>query len=402
MQTSLADFIKDTPQGDVADSILRKCVHCGFCTATCPTYQLLGDELDGPRGRIYLMKQVMEGEPCTQKTQLHLDRCLICRSCETTCPSGVEYGRLLDIGREVVEQRVERSVIEKLMRYGIRSVIPHAKRFSALLKLGQTVRPLLPGALRKTVPPKRVAKARPQARHERRMLVLAGCAQSGAAPNINASAARVLDSLGISLIEAEDAGCCGAASLHLSARDEALEYMRRNIDAWWPYVEQGFESIVMTASGCGVTVKEYGELLSHDVNYAEKADRVSILTQDLSEVIAKEYGNAQPVSSRNQRVAFQAPCTLQHGLKIRGTVEDILKRAGYSLTHVPDAHLCCGSAGTYSILQSKLSGQLRERKVNALTSDTPDVIATANIGCLLHIEPVTRVPVKHWIELLDI
>ncbi|MDH3693351.1 MAG: glycolate oxidase subunit GlcF [Gammaproteobacteria bacterium] len=401
MQTSLADFIKDTPQGDVADSILRKCVHCGFCTATCPTYQLLGDELDGPRGRIYLVKQVLEGEPCTEKTQLHLDRCLTCRSCETTCPSGVEFGRLMDIGREIVEQRVGRSVTDKVVRRGIRSVIPHAERFSALLSLGQAVRPVLPGALRKKVPPKRKAGVWPQSRHARRMLVLDGCAQSGAAPNINASAARVLDTLGISLIVAKNAGCCGAASLHLSAREEALDYMRRNIDAWWPYIDQGVESIVMTASGCGVTVKEYGELLAHDTNYAEKARHLSNLTCDLSEIVANEYKNVEPVAARNQRVAFHAPCTLQHGLKIRGKVEGIIRQAGYILTLVPDAHMCCGSAGTYSILQPELSGQLVERKVRALTIDAPDVIATANIGCLLHIESGTEVPVKHWIELLD-
>lgn len=401
MQTSLADFIKDTPQGDVADSILRKCVHCGFCTATCPTYQLLGDELDGPRGRIYLMKQVLEGEPCTQTTQLHLDRCLTCRSCETTCPSGVEYGRLLDIGREVVEQRVERPLAEKVMRRGIRAIIPHTKRFGVLLKLGQAVRSALPVTLREKVPPKRVTKSWPQARHERRMLVLEGCAQSSAAPNINASAARVLDSLGISLMTAENAGCCGAVSLHLSEREEALDYMRHNIDAWWPFIDQGVESIVMTASGCGVTVKEYGELLAHDVNYAEKAKHISNLTSDISDVIASEYKNAKSVASRNQRVAFHSPCTLQHGLKIRGKIECILKQAGYTVTNVPDAHLCCGSAGTYSILQRELSGQLRDRKVSALNSDVPDIIATANIGCLLHIESGTKIPVKHWIELLD-
>jgi len=403
MQTSLADFIKDTPQGDAADSILRKCVHCGFCTATCPTYQLLGDELDSPRGRIYLMKQVLEGEPCTEKTRLHLDRCLTCRSCETTCPSGVDFGRLLDIGREIVEQRVARPLTDRILRWGIRTVIPYANRFSALLSLGQLVRPVLPGVLRKKVPPKRKAGAWPQMRHDRRMLVLEGCAQSGAAPNINASAARVLDTLGISLIVAENSGCCGAASLHLSARDEALNFMRRNIDAWWPYIDQGIKAVVMTASGCGVTVKEYGELLAHDPNYAEKAGHISNLTCDLSEVVANEYVGAVAgaVSGRNKRVAFHAPCTLQHGLKIRGKVEGILKQAGYILTSVLDAHLCCGSAGTYSILQPELSSQLGERKVRALTSDLPDVIATANIGCLLHIESGTEIPVKHWIELLD-
>ncbi len=402
MQTSLADFIKDTPQGRAADSILRKCVHCGFCTATCPTYQLMGDELDGPRGRIYLIKRVLEGEPCTEKTQLHLDRCLTCRSCETTCPSGVEYGRLLDIGRELVEQRVQRSTTETFVRSGLRAVLPHSKRFSALLALGQMTRPVLPSALRKKVPLKRKPGTWPQTRHDRRMLILDGCAQPGAAPNINAAAARVLDAVGISLIKADGAGCCGALSLHLSEREEAFNYMRRNIDAWWSYIQQGVESIVITASGCGVTVKEYGDLLAQDKNYADKAAHISNLTYDLSEIVANEYKRPDDAPSRAVRVAFQAPCTLQHGLKIRGKVEGVLKQAGYTLTHVPDAHLCCGSAGTYSILQSGLSSRLRNRKVNALISDAPGVIVTANIGCLLHLETGTDVPVKHWIELLDV
>ena len=400
MQTSLADFIKHTPEGQEADSILRSCVHCGFCTATCPTYQLLGDELDGPRGRIYLIKQVLEGQPVSATTQQHLDRCLTCRSCETTCPSGVRYGRLVEIGREVVESRVPRAPADRFMRRALRWLIPHPARFGALLRAGQTLRLLLPAALRNKVPPPRSAAPRPTRQHPRKMLVLEGCAQPAAAPNTNAAAARVLDKLGITLISAARAGCCGAVSLHLSAREEALNFMRRNIDAWWPHIAQGAEAIIMSASGCGAVVKEYGEQLRHDPNYAQKAARVSALTKDLSEVLTPaEVKQLGPRPAR--RVAFQSPCTLQHGQQITGHIERLLESAGYQLVPVPDSHLCCGSAGTYSILQPALSLRLRDNKLAALTRGQPDIIATANIGCQLHLEGAATLPIKHWIELLD-
>ena len=408
MKTNLAQFIKDTPEGREANSILRACVHCGFCTATCPTYQLLGDELDGPRGRIYLMKEVLEGREVTAKTQLHLDRCLTCRSCETTCPSGVKYGRLVDIGRNIVEQRVGRSAIDAVKRKALRTVLPHPTLFKPLLELGQLMRPLLPAKIRRKVPPRVRAGTWPAPRHTRRMLVLEGCVQPAIAPSINPALARVLDRIGVSVLTAPQAGCCGAVSYHLNAQEEGLDYMRRNIDAWWPQVEAGVEAIVMTASGCGVMVKEYGHLLAGDARYAEKAKRISALTQDATEVLSMHGEALAPLlspiaapASPAQRVAFHSPCTLQHGQQIRGAVEALLTAAGYRLTGVPDAHLCCGSAGTYSILQTELSQQLLGNKVQALESDRPDVIATANIGCLAHIQTGTALPVRHWLELLD-
>ena len=405
MQTQLNSTLLNTAQGQEADSILRTCVHCGFCNATCPTYQLLGDELDGPRGRIYLIKEMLEGAPVTRKTQLHLDRCLTCRACETTCPSGVQYGKLLDIGRAVAEERVARPWQERLARFMLRAVIPHPARFTPVLRLGQMLRPLLPAALRKSVPPQQQATPWPAARHARRMLVLQGCAQPAIAPNINAAAARVLDRLNISLIRAETAGCCGAVSYHLNAQEEGMDFMRRNIDAWWPHIEAGVETIVMTASGCGVLVKEYGHILRHDPAYAEKAARISELTQDISEVLLAEQNELAALKNtkpgHTAKLAFHSPCTLQHGQKLPGAVETILQVSGFELTSVPDAHLCCGSAGTYSILQKKLSRQLLRNKLTALQSGAPAAIATANIGCLTHLQSEAGVPVRHWIEWLD-
>ena len=404
MKTNLADFIKDTPEGQEANAILRACVHCGFCTATCPTYQLLGDELDGPRGRIYLMKEVLEGREPSQSTQLHLDRCLTCRSCESTCPSGVKYGRLVDIGRLIVEQHVPRPAAARVKRAVLRKVISTPALFAPLLRLGQLARPLLPDALRRKVPTSTPAGEWPSARHARRMLVLQGCVQPGIAPGINAALARVLDRIGISLVDAPEAGCCGAVSYHLNAQEEGLDHMRRNIDAWWPLVEQGVEAIVMTASGCGTMVKEYAHLLARDPRYADKARRISALTRDATEILSEQRealalrAGAAPT---HIKVAFHSPCSLQHGQQIRGLAESLLAAAGYCLTAVPDGHLCCGSAGTYSILQPELSKQLLKNKVEALQSGQPEVIATANIGCLAHIQTGTPIPVRHWVELID-
>lgn len=405
MQTTLADFIKDTPEGNEAEAILRKCVHCGFCTATCPTYQLLGDELDGPRGRIYLIKQALEGKPVTEKTQLHLDRCLTCRACETTCPSGVHYSRLLEIGRGVVEARVQRSPGDAFARTALRKVLTRPALFHPLLKVGQTLRPALPAKLRRKVPASiPAAPPRPRGTHARRMLVLEGCVQPSLAPATNAAAARVLDRLGVSLVSPAPAGCCGAVSLHLEARGEALDFMRRNIDAWWPYIEEGVEAIVITASGCGVMVKDYGYQLAHDAQYAEKAARVSALSKDLGEVLAPEADNLQRLLVRlpkSIRVAFHSPCTLQHGLKLKGEVEGLLAALGYELLPVRDAHLCCGSAGTYSLLHPDLARRLRNDKLDALTSQAPDQIVTANIGCQTHLQSGTPRRVRHWVELLE-
>jgi glycolate oxidase iron-sulfur subunit len=403
MQTTLADFIKNTADGQEADDILRKCVHCGFCTATCPTYQLLGDELDGPRGRIYLIKQVLEGKAATRNTQVHLDRCLTCRNCETTCPSGVKYGRLVDIGRKVVEEQVARPVGQRLLRTLLKEILPRRWLFQPAMKTGQLLRPLLPQALKNKVPVRQEAGQRPQRQHARKMLLLEGCVQPAMSPNINSATARVLDALGVQLLSAPKAGCCGAIRYHMNDHEGGLQDMRRIIDAWWPLVEAGAEAIVMTASGCGVTVKEYGHLLRDDPAYAAKAERISAMTRDLSEVMADfESGLQDKLQGRiGKRVAYHPPCTLQHGQQIRGKVEGILRAAGVDVVHCADSHLCCGSAGTYSVLEPGLSYQLRDNKLNNLQATKPDMIVSANIGCLTHLQSGTETPVKHWIELID-
>lgn len=403
MQTNLLDSIRSTADGLEAESILRACVHCGFCTATCPTYQLLGNELDSPRGRIYLIKEMLEGAAVTDKTMLHLDRCLTCRSCETTCPSGVQYGRLVDIGRGIAEENIKRSLSDNVQRSLLRMVLPRARVFNSLLALGRMVRPLLPRKLATQIPAAQKRKMRPTVRQTRSMLVLEGCVQPGLAPNTNACAARVLNRLGITLLSDKKAGCCGAVSYHLNAHADGLDYMRRNIDAWYPHVQRGVEAILMTASGCGAMVKEYGHLLRDDPVYAEKAAHISALTRDLSEILAAQKDNLLRLISPAVRgkVAFHAPCTLQHGQRIVGVIEELLTGAGYELTPVADKHLCCGSAGTYSILQKELSQQLLRNKLGALQSGKPAQIASANIGCQTHLQSGTDLPVRHWIELLD-
>lgn len=403
MQTNLADFIKNLREGEEADAILRKCVHCGFCTATCPTYQLLGDELDGPRGRIYLMKQVLEGKQATAKTQMHLDRCLTCRNCESTCPSGVQYGRLVDIGRKIVEEQVPRPLSQRIARTVLKETLPRKWLFTPAMKAGQMVRPLLPKTLRNKVPARQHAGAWPTTQHARKMLLLDGCVQPAMAPNINAATARVLDALGVQLLIAPRAGCCGAIRYHLNDQDGGLDDMRNNIDAWWPYVEAGAEAIVMTASGCGVTVKDYGHLLAHDERYAAKAQRISALTKDLSEILPAFEAELQKKMQGRiaKRVAYHPPCTLQHGQQIRGKVEGLLRAVGVDVQLCADSHLCCGSAGTYSVLQPELAYQLRDNKLANLQATKPDMIVSANIGCQTHLQSGTDTPVAHWIELID-
>ena len=406
MQTTLADFIRETAHGQEAEAILRRCVHCGFCTATCPTYQLLGDELDAPRGRIYLMKQVLEGQPATMRTLTHLDRCLTCRSCETTCPSGVQYGRLVDIGRHVVEQQVQRPWAQRAMRRVLRDGLT-SRWFGPALRLGQWVRPLLPAALKAKVPAVQPAGAWPTRVHARKIVMLEGCVQPALAPNINRATARVLDRLGIESVRPKAAGCCGAIRQHLGDAAGGLDDMRRNIDAWWPWVEAGAEAILMNASGCGAMVKEYGHLLRHDPAYAERAARISALTADLSEWLLTQQAEIAallprpPTAVLPRRVAYHPPCTLQHGQQIRGGAETLMRAIGLDVALPDNSHLCCGSAGTYSVLQPELANALRARKLASLDATDPEVIASANIGCISHLQAGTTRPVRHWIELVD-
>ncbi len=404
METNLAAEYANTPEGREAESILRACVHCGFCTATCPTYQLLGDELDGPRGRIYLIKQVLEGVAPSAKTQLHLDRCLTCRSCETTCPSGVRYGRLVDIGRKIVDDRVGRSPLDGARRSALRRGLLSKSLFGGALALGRFAKPLLPAGLAASIPDAPAAGAWPAARHARRVLIPRGCVQPSLAPNIDAATARVLDRACISAIAVTGGGCCGALSYHLSEHDEARGIARRNIDAWWLHIEQGIEAIVVTASGCGVMVRDYGHLLASDPAYARKAERVASLARDPVEIVAAEWTMLLPqlAPGRNaRRLVFHPPCTLQHGMQIRGVVERLLQAAGHTVLPVADAHLCCGSAGTYSVLQPGIAQQLKANKLRALEAQGPELVATANIGCMTHLQSGTSLPVRHWIELID-
>jgi glycolate oxidase iron-sulfur subunit len=401
MQTNLVQQFANTAEGQEAESILRACVHCGFCTATCPTYQELNDERDGPRGRIYLMKMFLEGEEVTEKSREHLDRCLTCRSCETTCPSGVQYGRLVDISRGLMEKEMPRPPKERWIRWTLGRFIPNRRLFGFFLRLGQFFKPVLPGALGAKVPPKKKASPWPTASHDRIVVALAGCAQPSATPNTNAAAARVLDRLGITMVEAPEAGCCGAVNHHLSEHEVALNAMRRNIDAWWPAIDAGAEAIVMTASGCGAMVQDYGHLLKDDPAYAHKAQKVSELCTDLGAFLLQQDLDKLKASPDAGKVAFHCPCTLQHAMKQNGVVDQVLRKAGIELAQTKDKHLCCGSAGTYSILQPELSQRLLKNKLEALTIDKPDRIVTANIGCQMHLETKSQVPVQHWIELLD-
>jgi glycolate oxidase iron-sulfur subunit len=420
MQTALADFIRSSPAGREADAILRSCVHCGFCLPACPTYQLLGDELDSPRGRIYLMKQLLEGEPVTARTQLHLDRCLTCRACESACPSGVRYGQLLDIGRALVEERVPRTAPARLQRYLLRRIVPYTRRVRALLGIASAVRPLLPRALRARLPSAAAPAAlplthRPPAwpspRHARRVVLLEGCVQPVLAAGINPAAAQVLDRIGIATLHVAGGGCCGALSHHLAVHAESLAQMRRNVDALWPHIEAGAEAVVFAASACAAMVRDYGRLLKDDPAYAGRAERISALAQDISQLLAANAGalraalaavstDARRAATAPVRVAFQAPCTLQHALRATGVVEPLLTAAGFTLTQVSDGGRCCGSAGTYSLLQPELAARLLRAKVAVLEAGAPQLIATANIGCLAHLRSGTALPVHHWIELL--
>ncbi len=403
MQTNLAEAYRNTPDGQEAEAILRKCVHCGFCTATCPTYQILGDELDSPRGRIYLIKQVLEGAEVTAKTQLHLDRCLTCRNCETTCPSGVQYGHLIDIGRKIVDEQVARPLGERvkrgLLKEGLTSPL-----FAPAMAVGRAVRGLLPESIQRKVPEKRDAGVLPAARHARKVLMLAGCVQPAMMPTIDAATVRVLDAIGISTVVAAGSGCCGAVKFHLNDQDGGLALMRANIDTGWPYVERGeVEAIVMNASGCGGTVREYDHHLKHDPAYAEKARRIVELVRDVAELVAPhaEQLAARVPALAGRKVAFHPPCTLQHWQKLRPATEKLLTGLGFALQPFAESHLCCGSAGAYSVLQPEISTALRDRKLGNIEAGKPEMILSSNIGCLGHLQSGTATPVRHWIEAVD-
>lgn len=406
MHTALSPEFENNEIAKEAQALISKCVHCGFCNATCPTYLLLGNELDGPRGRIYLMKEVFEGGPVTAITQQHLDRCLTCRACETTCPSGVQYSQLLDLGRRVVDSKVGRSFAEKTLRKGLVELVTKPTLFKQVHRIGKAVKPLLPAHLKAKIHTdhESTANTLPTTQHERKMVVLSGCVQPTLAPATNISAARVLDHLGISLLTVAEAGCCGAVRHHAGDKDGAKDNARNNIDAWWPLIQsQKIEAIVMTASGCGAEVQDYSRLLADDPAYAEKAVQISELCLDISVVVQQELIKTESLPQLKQpiKVAVQEPCTFQHALRKKASISHLLTQLGYETTPVADGHLCCGSAGTYSILQPTISQQLRTNKVNNLMAGTPALIATANVGCQSHLQETSPVPVQHWIELVD-
>lgn len=412
MKTNISKDFLLTYDGEEANKILRSCVHCGFCNATCPTYQLLGDELDGPRGRIYLIKQTLEGKQPTRQTQLHLDRCLTCRNCESTCPSGVNYSQLLNIGRSVVNKKVSRSIGQKTLQLLLRKTFLSPDLFSSIVTTGQLFRPLLPASIKRSIPEKQKQPHFTAVAHTRKVLLVPGCVQSSLKPNIDIAAKIVFNKLNIECVEISAAGCCGSLSHHLNAEDEAVAIIKKNIDSWWPLVENKMiEAICMTASGCGVAIKEYVELLASDKDYAEKARIISALYKDPAEIVSAELETNQNNTdnqlvdemhnaTQEKNIAFHPPCTLQHGMKLNNLIEPILEKCGYTIHSFKDKHLCCGSAGTYSITQKKLSQQLLANKLENINKAEHDMIVTANIGCQLHLQSGTSTPVKHWLELL--
>jgi glycolate oxidase iron-sulfur subunit len=404
VQTNLAPWVRDTDLGQDADEILRRCVHCGFCLATCPTYQVLGNELDSPRGRIYLMKQVLEGVEPTAATQEHLDRCLTCRNCETTCPSGVEYGALVDIGRNLVDEKVQRPWSQRFTRSLLRHAL-NSPLFGPAMKLGRAVRPMLPEVLKSKVPPARDAGTLPTdgARHPRQVLMLAGCVQPAMMPAIDAATIRVLDALNIGTRFVVGAGCCGAINFHLDAQEAALDQMRANIDAWLPWLDSGkAEAIIMNASGCGAMVKEYAHHLRHDPEYVAKALRLVDKVRDVAEIVAPHVAELKAkLGNLPAQTAFHPPCTLQHWQGLRGISERMLEDLGFNLQPFNESHLCCGSAGTYSVTQPALAKTLRDRKLEAIGAAKPDCIVSSNIGCITHLQSGTSTPVRHWIEVVD-
>lgn len=405
MQTRLADWALEADYGREADGILRRCTHCGFCLATCPTFQITGDELDSPRGRIYQMKLVLEGEAPTRETQLHLDRCLTCNNCETTCPSGVEYGALVDIGRQVVGGRTRRSWRERLLRTGARRLLT-SRWFGILYKVARGLRPVLPGILKSRITRPRPAGALPPGnrRHARQVLLLANCVQPAMLPSVDAATIRVLDALDIGAHCAPGSGCCGAINFHMDAQANARDQMRRNVDAWLPLLESGeAEAVVVNVSGCGAVIKDYARHLQHDPAYADRALRLMPYVKDIAEFLAPM---ATDIRARMRRAppghcAFHPPCSLQHWMRLRETTEHLLRELGFDLQPFAESHLCCGSAGTYSITQPEFANQLRDRKLEAIRATMPAMIVSANVGCICHLQSGTQIPVRHWIEVVD-
>jgi glycolate oxidase iron-sulfur subunit len=408
MQTSLLpEYLKTLP-GQEANRILRSCVHCGFCLATCPTYQLFGDELDGPRGRIYLIKDLLEGHTVTQSTKVHLDRCLYCLSCETTCPSGVEFGRLMDIGREHIRQKSARGLSDNLFRWLIEFTLTKAVILNSSLFLARLFKSILPEQIKSKLNLQQSSLSVTETntlaknRHPRKMLLLTGCVQPALAPSINHKVVSLFDHGGIELIQPQNNQCCGALSLHLSFSEKAKNIMRHNIDSWWPFIEQGAEAIVITASGCAPTVKDYGYILKDDPNYATKATKIASMAKDVCEIALSEDKWRFIRAEQYESVVFQSPCSLQHGQSIHGSVEQLLTNAGYEIKIPQQGHLCCGAAGSYTLLQPEISSVLRDEKLTHLKQTNADVVATSNIGCLLQLNSQSEIPVVHWVELLDI
>lgn len=431
MHVKLTPALQGNAVAEEAAQLVGKCVHCGFCNASCPTYRLLGDELDGPRGRIYLLKGLLEGAPVTAKTQLHLDRCLTCRACETACPSGVEYGHLLDAGRALALAQVPRAGSTRWVRAALRATLTRPRLFRALLRTGQAVRPLLPRRLRERVPVSvsssepaetTVSVRLPTPVAQRRVLLLSGCVQPALAPGIQRATLRVLAALGIEAVMPPAAGCCGALRQHLDDPAGALAEARRNIDAWGPWLfpaadaanrgashpmgagerPKAVEAIVSNASGCGVQLRDYGRLLQQDPVYAVRAAHVSALARDLVEVVGPAAAQlADRLRAVSERVVVQSPCTLQHGQRLGGQVERLLTQLGAEVLPCADSHLCCGSAGTYSLLQPEISRELRSRKLAALQQEGPNAIVSANVGCITHLGYASAVPVLHWVEWVE-
>jgi glycolate oxidase iron-sulfur subunit len=398
MRTDVAATLQETAAAARAEAVIGACVHCGLCNAACPTYRLTGDELDGPRGRIYLMKSALEGEPIGTLTLSHLDRCLECRACESACPSGVEYHRLLDIGRGFVGRAVEHPPESRRTRAAIRFAAAHPGMLAGLLSLGRLARFALPTRLKEKIPPKRARGVWPPGRHERRMLILGGCVQSAAAPDFNAATARVFDRIGISVVEGD--GCCGAVPFHLQAEDYARDMVRRRIDEWSAALDDGCEAVLVNASGCAAFVRDWLDLLADDPDYSVKARRVAAAVKDPIEVLrgGSFAGLALPAAPR---IAVHDPCTLRNGPGLGGEVALLLERLGYQPQRVANESQCCGSAGSYSLLQPEIASRLRREKLLDLAASNPAAIVTANIGCWMHLAAVSRIPVRHWIEAVD-